>query len=207
MAIMDRSVFLAELKRFLEEEDGARNVELDGYIDSAIEICEEYLGRALDAAEHTEELYGISGDIVPRNWPVISVDLVKFNNAEQTASDFKYSKAANVIMHIVGYQHRPICTDSLFITYNAGYDGPDIPQWVLTSVTYIAAAMENMAGQGADVSVEGSGDVKKFSIPGVYSEELDVGSSSYGGVDSGDVGIIPDAARSMLDIYRDKRIA
>jgi len=206
---MDREAFLASLKHLLgvDPDDTSRDAELLAYIEIAIEICEEYLGRDLDATDHSEQIFDHSGDLIVRNWPINSVAGIQAGGINYGGAALRWSSRRNVLKYISGNRHSPICGDYIIVNYNAGYSD-NIPQWLLTSVSYIAATYENLRGKGGISVTPGSGEVKKFSIPGVYSEEYDVGSSSSGGFDtsSGNVGFMPDEAKTLLNMYRDIRV-
>jgi hypothetical protein len=207
---MDRNIFLTQLKFLLgiDPTDTSRDAELLTYIEIAIGVTEEYLGRELDAKDHNEKVFDHCGDLVVRNWPINSVASLRTGGTNYGASNLKWSAKRNVLMYIVGYRHQRIAGDYIEISYNAGYSDV-IPQWLLTAVSYIAAAYENIQGKGGISTTPGSGEVKQFSIPGVYSETYDVGSTSSGGISAaaGDVGFMPEEARSLLAMYRDKRVA
>lgn len=206
---MDRQEFLAALKHLLgiEPDDHTRDAELLAYIEIALEITEEYLGRELDAKDHHEKVFDHCGDLVVRNWPINSVASLQLGGTNYGGSNFQWSAKRNVLFYIVSYRHQRIAGDYVQISYNAGYSD-DIPQWLLMAVSYIAAAYENIQGKGGISVTPGSGEVKEFSIPGVYSEKYDVGSSSSGGISTSvnDIGIMPEEARSLLSMYRDKRV-
>lgn len=206
---MDRDKFLAQLKFLLgiDPDDTSRDAELLAYVEIALGITEEYLGRELDAKDHSEKIFDHCGDLVVRNWPINAVYSLQAGGTNYSGANFQWSAKRNVLMYIVSYRHQRIAGDYVQVSYNAGYSD-DIPQWLLMSVSYIAAAYENLQGKGGISVTPGTGEVKEFSIPGVYSEKYDIGSSSSGGIDFGSdaVGIMPEEARSLLSMYRDRRV-
>lgn len=206
---MDRQEFLAALKHLLgiDPGDTTRDLELLAYIEIALDIAEEYLGRKLDKQDHEEKIFDQCGDLVVRHWPVNEVYGIRLGGTNYAGGSIQWSAYRNVLKYIVGYRHVRIAGDFVVVNYNAGYT--KAPQWLITAVAYIAAAYENLQGKGGISVTPGSGEVKKWSIPGVYSEEYDVGTTSSGGLDiaTGDVGFMPEEARSLLQMYRDKRVA
>lgn len=206
--MMDRTVFLESLKVFLGIDDTAQDAELLVIIDNAIQTCEEYLGRDLDSGTFTEVLMWFNNSLIVTNWPITDLTSIKDSSGNDMAlNNVDWTVRRNVIRSTAlpaVWQGQT----AVSVTYEAGYDGTEIPQWIITSVDYIAAALYNLQGTGQSITSEATGATKKVQIPGVYTVEYDTSSSESGGVDagSGSFGVIPETARQQLDFYRDRRV-
>jgi hypothetical protein len=210
---MDPTKFLEQLKFLLgiDPTDTSQDAELTKYIEIALATIEDYLGRALSRQAHAEEIFDSPMEtIIVRNWPIVSVESIEVDNVVQDISNFSWTAKRSIIFWTAESRQkfyrnavaRFRFATAIKINYTAGYTDDDIPQWLTTAVCFTAAAYANLEGRG----VTGAGAVKKFSIPGVYSEEYETGTSITGASEANGVGFIPPTAQTILNMYRDKRV-
>lgn len=204
---------IAFLKIRLGIEDNSQDVALESIAAQAQALAEDYCDRKFDL-EADEEAFDEAppGSILVRRWPIVSIEAIDAGGVLVGDTRYRVDKAAGIIR---GYSTwngwsgwgRPPIT----VNYTGGFEPWPIGlAWAITELAEVlwyatpGAGADPGSGAGAG---SGTGEVKRYSVPGAYTVELDVGESSSassggGGQGGAQWGIIPPNVTAALDSYR-----
>lgn len=193
----------------LEPDDTSRDADLLLALDTALSHVEVYLDRKLALSDEEETFHHQRGEILLRRYPIASTSAISFTGYDgsnltlnsQLYVDIDYEKG-------IVYNITPRGIDYVKVAYTGGYDNmPDALYWAIMAV--FDAVWAGTPGFGGSTgAIVAEGDVKKISLVGIGTVELDTGSSASGGSGSGGGlaaspwGLIPATVISILDLYR-----
>jgi hypothetical protein len=185
----------------LQSDDTSRDADLTLASEVSLDVVETYLDRKLTFAEYTEWADCAYPSYLVMAWPIDRTAAVTVNGTLHTDPSFSghIDWEKGIIHHANSHPYQ--------ITYSGGFNVlPPVLLWAMLSVFDSVWASDSAFGGAVGSSIiQGSGAIKKVSLVGIGSVDLDVGTtvSDGGGANSGAAwGLIPSAARTILDRYR-----
>jgi hypothetical protein len=184
------------LKSYLDinQNDGGRDTELQGYINRAIDLHNGYLSRKLQKESYTSEMHkNFERNIQVINYPIDTVTEIRIDGEVQDLANFRVWKNRGIIEKVDENRTIKITGYHLELDYTAGYD--PMPGDLLEAEAMTAMSLESLSG----AAITNTG-VKRESVTGVSTVEyFDPGTSRAA---KGGFSQIPEGARDILDLYR-----
>jgi len=190
----------------LAGDDASKDALIESAADTTLDLIETYLDRKLELMADFEYAYLPNKYFLVRRWPITrdSVVITSDGNIVTTPpSLIDYERG-------IIYSPRYVSTGlEAKVEYIGGFD-PLPPSLLWAMLAAFDAVWANTPGWGGTPGqspTTGSGEVKKVSLVGIGSVELDVGSSTSSSAKPGSNtstawGIISEDALTILDRYR-----
>jgi hypothetical protein len=183
----------------LAEDDASRDLELAAALAFAIALIESYLDRKIEFLDDEQAFEG-RGTILLRRWPVVvgSVIIETENGSYLTLTRTRVDYARGMIFHHSSFP--------VVVKWKGGFETypPDL-LWAI--IAAFDAAWAATPGWGAETGgnlIVGAGAVKKVSLVGIGSVDLDVGAKALAAGEGGGSdpwGILPGSVTTILDRY------
>ena len=200
-------------------DDATRDADILLAQDISLDMVETYLDRKLMYEDDVEEFFSASMGHLVRRWPLDPDEEIKITGKGFGSIDGNYVWAVGVNEYGAGhyfaidFEKGIIYSPSyaygwpLEISYTGGFEVlPPTLQWALLRVFDLVWASDSSFGNTSGSTVT-TGAVKKVSLVGIGSVELDSGGSSSSSGDSGGInadawGLLPATVTSVLDRWR-----
>lgn len=132
---------LDDLKNHLGITDSSEDAVLGSYLGSADSQAKRIIGRDVEKKTYEEELDGHGESVIQvRNFPIISIEFVKFFDGNQwvtvDSSEYSVKKTSGLIRF--RSLHVPRGFGNVSVKYEGGYD--PVPEEISGAVVKIAAA-------------------------------------------------------------------
>jgi hypothetical protein len=134
-------VTLNEVQEALQISAGPDDARLNGYINRATDMIEQYCQRRFLSTAYTNELY--SGDntyyLYTRNWPITALSALSWGSGSVGSRSFEAVDTSNYAIETQGAKDRgaiysevgfPNGSDNIRISYTAGYTQANIPGYI-----------------------------------------------------------------------------
>jgi len=180
--IFNEWITLADAHELLGTCSPAKDIEVQGYIDSLDALILAYLQRDLRHAEYSEIKFRPEGSFIRlNNWPVINITSITSDGSTISESEFDIDTNLGIMYYnneglsFTGAQPKKIT-----VQYISGY--PIMPPELVTMYKTLLTDLNDAGGSAA---ADATGEIKKVSLVGVAAVEFDTGGSSvsYSGVD------------------------
>jgi hypothetical protein len=201
----------------LQPNDPSRDADITAALEISLDLAETYLDRKLTKQADEEDFFGGSTAFLLHRWPVDRISGVDIT-AKFIGSpiiQYTWSTTGSESYFTVDWEKGIVFTPSyargwpLTITYRGGFD--PLPNALLMALLQVFDSVWTsdpmLGGTAGGGIIQGSGAVKKVSLVGIGSVDLDVGATAVGGggmggYDEGPWGLIPASAISILSRYR-----
>lgn len=205
---MSLSIEAARERIGLPAADTSRDKVLHSVMSASIILVEAYLDRKITLGVEQEMFRHPGRSVVLRRWPVEEVRAVTDADGVAVHGPVVLDAVNGVLSMRHSHQRFPEVT---VVAYCGGWPACDFPAdlgealWATFDAVW-AATPGAGAAAGSGGLVQGTGEMKSFSIPGVFSATYDVGATAVGG-GSGDKvsglpwGLVPGVATALLERY------